>query len=164
MRAVRYLAVSALCLAALAWTGTAAALIVPQESIAGIAFGMNRTDVKAKKGEPDRIIHGTNDFGVYTQFIYRNDAGKLTATFQGNRRLTGVDTNRPTQKTAEGIHVGSTETALHNAYANLHCRTESSNFRHCWTGHFVPGHKVTDYRIGLSSGLIRHITVARVID
>lgn len=164
MRAVRLLTASALCLAALAWAGSAAALIVPQKSIAGIALGMNRTDVKAKKGEPDRIIHGSNDFGVYTQFIYRNDHGKLMATFQGNRRATGVDTNRRPQKTAEGIHVGSTETALHGAYANLHCRTETSTFRHCWTGHFEAGRKVTDYRIGISTGLVKHITVARVID
>ena len=164
MRAVRLLIVSGLCLTALAWTTAASALIVPQESIAGIAFGMNRADVKAKKGEPDRIIHGTNDFGVYTQFIYRNDQGKLRASFQGNHKLTAVDTNRRTQKTAEGIHVGSTEAALHAAYATLQCRTETSHFRHCWTGHLEAGRKVTDYRIGVSTGLVRHITVARVID
>lgn len=161
MRAVRYLTLASVCLGALVWAAGASALIVPQESIAGIAFGMNRTDVKAKKGEPDRIIHGTNDFGAYTQFIYKNDQGKLRATFQGNHRLTAVDTNRRTQKTAKGIHVGSTEAALHDAYPGLQC--EGSTFRHCWTGHFEAGRKVTDYRIG-SAGLIRHITVARVID
>jgi hypothetical protein len=162
VRAVRPLILVALCLAALAWAGSAAALIVPQQSIAGVGFGMTRADVKAKKGEPDRIKHGSNDFGVYTQFIYKSASGKLTATFQGNAKLTAVDTNRPTQKTAEGIHVGSTEAALHAAYPTIHC--EGTNFRHCWTGHFEIGHKVTDYRIGSASGLVKHITIARVID
>jgi hypothetical protein len=164
VRVVRYLAVSAVALAVLAWAGTASALIVPQQSIAGIALNMTRPEVKAKKGEPDRIIHGTNDFGPYTQFIYRNSAGKLRATFQGNAGATGVDTNRGNQFTAENIHVGSTETALHDAYPHLHCRTESSNFRHCWTGRFQAGHRVTDYRIAISTGRVKHITVAFVID
>ena len=49
---------------------------------------MTRPEVKDKKGDPDRIIHGTNDFGPYTQFIYKNAAGKLMATFQGNMGAT----------------------------------------------------------------------------
>ena len=100
---------------------------------------MTRPEVKDKKGDPDRIIHGTNDFGPYTQFIYKNAAGKLMATFQGNMGATGVWTNRETQKTAEGVHVGSPESALHDAYPHLRCRTESSDFRHCWTGRFRAG-------------------------
>ncbi len=164
MRALRYVILASACLVALAWAAGASALIVPQQSIAGIKLDMTRPQVKDRKGEPDRIIHGTNDFGVYTQFIYRNDAGKLMASFQGNMGVTGIFTNRPTQHTAEGIHVGSPESALHDAYPNLRCRTEVSNFRHCWTGRFKPGHKVTDYRIGMASGDVKSITIAYVID
>jgi hypothetical protein len=164
VRAARFLTVSAAALAALVCAGTASALIVPQQSIAGIELNMTRPEVKAKKGQPDRIVHGTNDFGAYTQFIYRNAAGKLTATFQGNAGATAVGTRRATQHTAERIHVGSPESALHDAYPRLHCRTESVDFRHCWTGRFRPGHRVTDYRIGISSGLVKHILVGFVID
>ena len=164
MRAVRYLPLAVACVVTLVWAGAASALIVPQKSIAGIELNMTRPEVKDKKGQPDRIIHGTNDFGPYTQFIYRNPAGKLTATFQGNAGATGVWTNRETQKTAEGVHVGSPESALHDAYPRLHCRTESSDFRHCWTGRFRPGRKVTDYRIRMSTGNVKGITVAFVID
>jgi hypothetical protein len=164
VRAVRYLTLAAACLVTLAWVGGASALIVPQKSIAGIELNMTRPEVKDKKGQPDRIVHGTNDFGPYTQFIYRNAAGKLMATFQGNEGATGIFTNRPTQKTAEGVHVGSPESALHDAYPHLHCRTESSDFRHCWTGRFRAGHKVTDYRIRMSTGNVKSITVAFVID
>jgi hypothetical protein len=164
VRAVRYLTVAAACLAALVWVGGASALIVPQKSIGRIQLGMTRPEVKDTKGEPDRIRHGTNEFGAFTVFIYKNDAGKLKATFQGNQGVTAIFTNRPTQHTAEGIHVGSPESALHDAYPNLHCRTESSDFRHCWTGRFEPGHKVTDYRIGIISGNVKTVTVGFVID
>ena len=164
MRAVRYLPLAVACVATLVWAGAASALIVPQKSIAGIELNMTRPEVKDKKGQPDRIVHGTNDFGPYTQFTYKNAVGKLMATFQGNNGVTAVWTNRETQKTAEGVHVGSPESALHDAYPRLHCRTETSNFRHCWTGRFRAGHKVTDYRIAMATGNVKGVTVAFVID
>ncbi len=164
MRAVRYLALAVACLVTFVWVGAASALIVPQRSIAGVQLEMTRPEVKDKKGDPDRIIHGTNDFGAYTQFIYKNAAGKLMATFQGNMGATAVWTNREPQKTAEGIHVASPESALHDAYPHLRCRRESSDFRHCWTGRFRAGHRVTDYRIGIATGKVKSVTVAFVID
>jgi hypothetical protein len=164
VRAVRYLPLAVACIATLVWAGVASALIVPQKSIAGIELNMTRPEVKDKKGQPDRIVHGTNDFGPYTQFTYKNAVGKLMATFQGNNGVTAVWTNRETQKTAEGVHVGSPESALHDAYPRLHCRTETSNFRHCWTGRFRAGHKVTDYRIAMATGNVKSVTVGFVID
>ena len=164
MRAVRYLPLAVACIATLVWAGVASALIVPQKSIAGIELNMTRPEVKDKKGQPDRIVHGTNDFGPYTQFTYKNAVGKLMATFQGNNGVTAVWTNRETQKTAEGVHVGSPESALHDAYPRLHCRTETSDFRHCWTGRFRAGHKVTDYRIAMATGNVKSVTVGFVID
>ncbi len=164
MRVLRHLALAVTCLVTLVWVGAASARIVPQKSIAGIELNMTRPEVKDKKGQPDRIVHGTNDFGGYTQFVYKNAVGKLMATFQGNAGATAVWTNRETQKTAEGVHVGSPEGALHDAYPRLHCRTESSDFRHCWTGHFRAGRKVTDYRINMATGKVKSITVGFVID
>jgi hypothetical protein len=105
-------------------------------------------------------VHGTNDFGDYTIFKY----GRLNVTFQGNAGATAVATSRPGQHTRLGIHVGSTEAALRAAYPNLHCRTEFGDLRHCWTGKFQPGRRVTDYRITIDSRRIWRITVAFVID
>ena len=165
MRPARSLPVLAALVGGLVWTGTAATVIVPQHSIAGVELNMTRPEVRARKGEPDRIKHGTNDFGPFTEFIYTNDVGKkLRVTFQGNNGATAVFTNRRTQRTAEGIHVGSTEARLHDAYPRLHCRTELANFRHCWTGRFSAGHRVTDYRIDRSESRVKNITVAFVID
>jgi len=101
------------CVVGLVFAAGAWAKIVPQHSIAGVALEMTRPEVKDLKGDPDRIKHGTNDFGKFTQFIYRNSHGKLEVTFQGNQGATAVRTNRRTQKTAEGVHVGSPESALH---------------------------------------------------
>jgi hypothetical protein len=156
---LRLLTIAAATVAALAWAGTASALIVPQKSIAGIALDMTRTQVRAQAGNPNRVVHGTNEFGVYTVFRYR----RLKVTFQGNAGATDVFTTRFHQETAEGIHVGSTETALHAAYPGAHCHTDFG-FRHCWTGRFRPGHKVTDYRIGLSTHRIKSVSVGYVID
>ena len=161
---MRRLLVAGVVVAALALPVLALAQIVPQKGIGGITIGMTPAMVRAEIGDPARRKTGTNDFGPYTQFTYKNAVGKLMATFQGNAGATAVWTNRETQKTAEGVHVGSPESALHNAYPRLHCRTETSNFRHCWTGRFRAGHKVTDYRIAMATGNVKSVTVAFVID
>lgn len=160
MRAVRILTVAAACLAGLVWVGGASALIVPQRSIAGIKLNMTRPEVRDLKGDPRSVEHGSNKFGNYTIFRY----GRLNVTFQGNMGATAVFTRRRGQHTAEGIHVGSTETALRNAYPGANCETVTSTFRHCWTGTFQPGRRVTDYRIGISDGLVKSVLVAFVID
>jgi len=160
VRAVRTLVFAAAVLVALVSVGSASALIVPQRSIAGIALEMTRPEVRAAKGDPLSVVHGTNDFGNYTIFRY----GRLNVTFQGNAGATAVATSRPGQYTSEGIHVGSNEAELAAAYPNLHCRTESADFRHCWTGSFQPGHRVTDYRTTIDSHTVWRITVAFVID
>lgn len=160
MRAPRYLTLAAACLAGLVFVGTASALIVPQRSIAGIELDMTRHEVRVAKGEPLDVEHGTNKFGQYTIFRY----GRLRVTFQGNQGATAVWTRRPGQRTAEDIGVGSTVGELRAAYPNARCRTEGGSFRHCWTGRFQPGRRVTDYRIGLSTGLVKNVLVAYVID
>ena len=71
MRVVGYISLAAACLVTLVWAGAASALIVPKESIAGVELNMTRPEVKEKKGQPDRILHGSNDLGPYTEFIYK---------------------------------------------------------------------------------------------
>jgi hypothetical protein len=160
VRAVRTFTILVACVAPLMWVGVASALVAPQRSIAGIALTMTRPEVRSAKGDPLRVVHGTNDFGSYTIFKY----GHLNVTFQGNAGATAVATSRPGQHTSRGIHVGSTEAELAAAYPHLHCRAESGDFRHCWTGAFQPGRRVTDYRITIDSRRVWRITVAFVID
>jgi hypothetical protein len=121
---------------------------------------MTRPEVRALRGDPLRVRHGTNEFGQYTVFKY----DRLKVTFQGNAGATAVYTTRPHQYTAKRIHVGSTERELRDAYPGARCRTEASDFRHCWTGSFQPGRRVTDYRIGVLTGRVKSILVGFVID
>jgi hypothetical protein len=158
MRRRRFLALSVACCAAPVGAGAAQAVIIPQSSIAGIKLGMTRAEVRAHSGEPSTILHAMNDFGSYTVFRYF----RLRVTFQGNAGATAASTTRRRQETPAGIHVLSTETALRAAYPGARCRTEFRNIRHCWTGRFRPGRRVTDFRI--STGLVRSILVGFVID
>jgi hypothetical protein len=148
------------CFGALLWVGPASAEIVPQQSIAKVELTMTRPEVRAVRGDPRSVEHGTNEFGKYTIFRY----WRLRVTFQGNAGATAVFTTRPRQVTSKGIGVGSTVTELRTAYPNARCRREAIDFRHCWTGRFQPGRRVTDYRIGIESHRVLSVLVAFVID
>jgi hypothetical protein len=63
VHAVRYLTVAATCLTALVFAGGASAVIIPQRSIAGIELRMTHSEVRAEKGDPNYVRHGTNKFG-----------------------------------------------------------------------------------------------------
>jgi hypothetical protein len=160
VRAVRRLSVPLACLGALLWVGPASAEIVPQQSIAKIELGMTRPEVRAVRGDPRSVEHGTNEFGQYTVFRY----WKLRVTFQGNAGATAVFTTRRRQVTSKGIGVGSTVTEIKTAYPNARCRKEAPNFRHCWTGRFQPGRRVTDYRIDIPTHRVESVLVGFVID
>jgi hypothetical protein len=142
---------------ALACAAAASAAIVPQRSIAGVRLGMTKAQVRATLGAPRRAVHGSNDFGSFTEFRYRG----LRVTFQGDRRVTNLFTTRGTERTARGIGVGSTESQVKARVAGVRCRTESG-FRHCFVGRFLPGRRITDFRI--RSGRVSSVDIGFVID
>jgi hypothetical protein len=144
--------------AALALTGTAASTIIPQRGIAGARLLMSKAEVRDVLGDPDRVRHGTNDFGAYTVFRYH----RLSVTFQSGQDATAISTRRFSEKTPKGIGRGSTEAQLVAAHPTAQCRTEGPGFRHCWIGRFEAGQRVTDFRI--RSGEVSRVTVAFVID
>jgi hypothetical protein len=149
--------VAAVVLVALATVAAASATIVPQRSIAGVRLQMTKAQVRATLGAPRSAVHGSNEFGSFTIFRYRG----LRVTFQGNRRVTDVFTTRPAEQTARGVGVGSTESQVKAKVAGVRCRTESG-FRHCFVGRFLPGRRVTDFRI--KSGRVSSVHVGFVID
>ena len=135
----------------------ASAAIVPQRGIAGVRLEMTKAQVRAVLGAPRRAVHGSNEFGSFTVYRYRG----LRITFQGNRRVTDVFTTRPGERTARGVGVGSTEAQVRARVAGVRCRAESG-FRHCFVGRFLPGRRVTDFRI--KHGHVTSVDVGFVVD
>ena len=136
---------------------TASAAIVPQRGIAGVRLEMTRAQVRAVLGTPAAVVHGSNDFGSFTAYRYRG----LRVTFQGNRTVTAIFTTRAGERTAAGVGVGSTEGQVRAKVTGVRCRTESG-FRHCFVGRFLPGKRVTDFRI--KRGHVTSVQVAFVLD
>ncbi len=134
------------------------AAIVPNQGMAGVKLGMTRDAVKAALGEPLRIIHGTNDFGSYTEFRY---PFLVRVTFQGDATVSAVSTTGNHERTGSGLGVGSSERSLRSGLGGLRCET-IGDFRHCYFGRFTPGRRVTDFRI--VDGLVSRVVVGFVID
>ena len=110
------------------------AVIQPQRSISGVAVGMNQVQVRAALGVP-RVTRGSNDFGPYTVFRY---TGGITVTFQGNTRVSSVETTGLGDRTVRGVGVGSTEAIVRARVAGVRCVTESG-FRHVTSASSWPG-------------------------
>ena len=102
-------------------------------------------------------VHGRNEFGSFTVYRYRG----LRVTFQGNRTVTAILTTSASERTAAGVGVGSTEGQVRAKVAGVRCRTEAG-FRHCFVGRFLPGKRVTDFRI--KRGRVTSVQVAFVLD
>lgn len=155
MRATAVAAV--LAFATVVLTASAGATIVPQQGIAGVRLQMTKAQVRGKLGTPTKVQRGRNDFGAYTTFVY----GRVSVTFQGNRKVTVLVTRSALERTASGVGVGSTEARLKARIRGVRCKTESG-FRHCFLGAFLPGRRVTDFAIG--NGRVTRVTVGIVID
>ncbi len=142
--------------------GTAAsaqALIRPQKGMAGIRLDMTQDQMKAVLGEPASVKQGVNDFGGYTQFVYPR---KLTVTFQGNTRITGISTKGRSERTARGIGVGSTENDILAKVTHSRCDTIAS-VRTCHVGNFLPGRRVTSFLMS-RRGHVVSVTIGFVVD
>jgi hypothetical protein len=142
---------------ALAFAAAAAATIVPQRGVGGVTLGMKPARVRAILGKPVKIRRANNDFGPY--MIYRYNG--IAVTFQGNIKATSIETSSKKQRTASGVGVGSSESAVHAGVPGVKCKTEGG-IRHCFIGQFLPGKRVTDFF--LKKGVVSRVVIGFVID
>ena len=118
---------------------------------------MTKAQVRSNLGTPTRIRSGRNEFGRYVEFVYP----RVSVSFQGRSRVTGLRTRSRLERTGKGIGVGSTEAEVKAKVTGVRCRTESG-FRHCFLGAFLPGRVVTDFHI--RGGRVSSVVVGFVLD
>jgi hypothetical protein len=144
--------------AALALPAAAPALIQVDRGISGVRLTNSQAEVRAALGKPRAIIRDRNIFGPTLTFRYR---GGISVFFQGRRNVTAVFTTGRGDRTVRGVGVGSTEQAVRNRVAGVTCDTVSG-VRSCHTNEFLPGQRVTDFRI--RNGRVNRVAVSFVID
>ena len=145
----------------LAWAlvpASASALIQLDRGIAGARIGNTKQQVRAALGTPARIRNGTNEFGAFTVFRY---AGGIRVTFQGQQRVTAVQTTGLGDRTARGVGVRSTEAAVQNRVPGVSCETFEGT-RICQRGEGLPGQRITAFF--LRNGRVTRVIVGVVID
>lgn len=152
------LAALAAFLTALAVPAAAQAMVQLDRGIAGARLGNSQAEVRAALGKPARVIEGSNDFGPFVSFRYR---GGLSVNFQGRKRVSSVSTSGRGDRTAAGVGVGSSESAVKAKVKGVKCETVAGS-RSCHTHEFTAGRRVTDFLIG--GGKVKRITVGRVLD
>ena len=132
----------------------AAGLIVPGKSIRGVKLGMTQKQVRFLLGTPRKGVHGSNEFGSYTELRYAT----IEVSFQGETAVTNIATTSAADRTAGGIGVGSTKAAARKTFPGLRCEG-----RVCSLGRFLPGARVTSFWF-TSAGRVGEVSVGLVID
>lgn len=93
--------------------------IVSQKSIAGVELGASQIEVREAVGNPDRLVDGENSFGPYTELRYP----KMSVFFQDDADATvAVRTTDPKEKTAKGVGVGSSASAVKKKVRGAKCK------------------------------------------
>jgi hypothetical protein len=155
----RPVALSALVVAAtLLAPASAEAIIQLDRGIAGARLGNTKAEVKTALGQPKRVRNGTNDFGPFTVFVY---AGRINVTFQSGNTVTAVTTRGLGDRTARGIGVGSTRTAVEQRVPGVDCNTFMGTTI-CQRGEGLPGERITAFFV--RNGRVVRVTVGIVID
>src|SRR5215212_863989 len=108
-------AVLVVALAALAAATTAQARVVPGKGMAGVRLGMLEPQVIAALGVPDGRRTAPDDFGVSLRLRYASHGGLrliLRDNGEGGMELFQIRTSGTSERTRQGIGVGSSERRL----------------------------------------------------
>jgi hypothetical protein len=145
---------------ALALTQAPAALAVIQvdHGISGVRISNTRAQVRAALGAPAKQKSGSNDFGRYVQYTYKEG---IVVTFQGEDRVSSILTTGLGDRTVKGVGVGTAEADVKSGVPGVKCETIAGS-RSCHTGTFRAGKKITDFAI--VNGVVASVTVGIVLD
>jgi hypothetical protein len=147
------LALAALLLAAPA----AGARIVVGKGIAGARLQMSKGQVRRAVGQPNRVVHASNDFGPYTEYVYTSR--RLRVFFQSGNRVTSMATRSSAERTDAGVGVGSTRADVTTGVPHVHC---SGGI--CQVGRSLPGRRVTAFFLNHARTKVVRVLIGFVID
>jgi hypothetical protein len=139
---LRLLAIAAAGISLLA-AQSAAATIRPQYGMSRVVLGMTKTQVRARLGSPV----GTGAGRLYYPRVW--------VGFRLGHAVE-VTTTRSTERTASGVGVDSTESAVRRSYPAVVC-APFGGFRRCRLGSGEPGSRATDFMLG--HGRVVQVTV-----
>jgi hypothetical protein len=140
----------------------ARAAVVPQEGIKGLKLDMTVAEVRATLGSPDRFRTVRSEIaGPLREWRY----GLTRVTFDStapDAKVLSLETRSRTERTAEGVGVGSTKATVKRKVASVRCLVEFS-YDHCFVGAWRAGEIVTDFAID-RRGRVSRVTVGRIVD
>lgn len=97
----------------------AGARIVVDVGIAGVRLGMTPAQVRQVVGKPNRVSLSK---GRAVDYIYRASRLKLLVSFGlPSQRVNAISTSSRAQRTANGIHIGSSRDAVRRHLPSLQC-------------------------------------------
>jgi hypothetical protein len=161
MNQTRIASIAALAaLVSLVLASSAGASIVIGKSIGGLKLGMTMTQAKQKlQATPTTKTYTHPIAGPTTDLTWQG----ITATFAGNTRVTNVNTTLPTERTSNGLGVGSTIAAVKSGLTGEVCEGTAGTTI-CHVGKLVAGARVTTFWIRNSTGRVTQVGVGLVID
>jgi hypothetical protein len=153
------------CAAVLLGAAPASARIVVQQGMAGVRLGETWAQTRAHFGTPpasNRVLK--SEILGHVRVVRW---GHVTISFDGVNNASkaiAFDTTGTSQRTSNGIGVGSTEAAVAAKLPRARCKASDHGYHHCWIGRFgVAGARVTDFAIN-THGRVGRVTVGIVID
>jgi hypothetical protein len=157
---LRLTVLAAVCCAAL--PAPAGAAIVPQEGLRGVKLGMTVAEIRAALGSPDRFRTVRSEMaGPVREWRY----GLTRITFDStapDATVLELSTSSRTERTPEGVGVGSKRATVRTKVPGVRCLVEFS-YDHCFVGRWRAGEVVTDFAID-RRGRVSRVTVGRILD
>ena len=109
-----------------------AAVIVPGQGMAGIRLRMSESQVRARLGEPPRITRTRGALGYLVTRLHYPRVDVDLQKLDGHPLVIHILTTHPGERTASGVGVGSTMTAVERL-RGARCWREGAN-RYCGIG------------------------------
>lgn len=138
----------------LAFPAMAGATLVINRGMFGVSLANTVKQVRQKLGRPNEVDHsrGTTTWFYSGRGVY--------VDFSRDNRVHDLETQGFSQRTASGVGVGSSETAVMRLVPGIHCSPNSQDSRgvECIA---TSAHVLTDFHVTSRRGLVQSVLITR---